>query len=312
MTFNIREYGEFRRGEGGKTFNDYTLSEGAFSINIIGDGYEDFSQELSENFLWTGSNFSNNNNYTPDYPIIGQLWHDSRNRTLNVYDSDCTWTEVSTALPSGVGISEDITPSSDSQFVIGDINHRFKYGHVSEVYVDKIIYANTNGTGSGQNITIDKDGNSSLSRASNLYPSVGGNSSLMEDLDEILAIANSSTAPPWRTNVTLFDSGTTNNVTVNVGTNRVHEMAIISAANVGYAYVEMGRNVDSICTLVNSTPNPIRVYLRATDTNLNFIHGHNYSQTHEFVIQPQRTGKITTFKTNHTEIMDVIIDSRII
>lgn len=64
--------------------NDYTVNDD-FDIKLIGRHYIDYGEIQNENMVYMLENFSNE--FPPNNPISGQLWYDSFNSKLNVYDS---------------------------------------------------------------------------------------------------------------------------------------------------------------------------------------------------------------------------------
>ena len=72
-------------------------------LKLIGRYYPGYGEIQNENFLYLLENFANETN--PPKPIIGQLWFDTQNNTLKVYDGD-QWnssgvTEAQSTQPSG-------------------------------------------------------------------------------------------------------------------------------------------------------------------------------------------------------------------
>ena len=301
MSYNLREYREYRLGQRGKQISDFTITEGAFSINAIGNGYEDFSQDISEIFSWIGNNFENNELLRPENPIVGQTWYNSANRTLNVYDTKGEWNTITTSLSDNNSIDEDITPIEDSTYDIGNDSFRFKEGYVYNIFADTINYANTN---SGvQNIFIDENTNTSLKKKTNLYPSIVGNNSLMEDIDSIIDLSQSNTAAPWTTTTNIVDDAPNNNVTVDL-TERDHLVFINNANNVTFVNVSILSSIDSQLTIFNNGINSLSVIFRR-EVNVNYVYGNLTT----FTVPPQSSTKITTFKTNTPEVIDLIAGS---
>ena len=68
--------------------NQYTVQDGVVNtqtdLSFIGKGYAGYGESIAENFLHLLENFSNTS--APSKPITGQLWWDSTNAKLQVYN----------------------------------------------------------------------------------------------------------------------------------------------------------------------------------------------------------------------------------
>ena len=68
--------------------SSYTVQDGVVNtqtdLSLIGKGYAGYGETIAENFLHLLENFSNT--AAPTKPIIGQLWYDSTNARLKVYN----------------------------------------------------------------------------------------------------------------------------------------------------------------------------------------------------------------------------------
>ena len=68
--------------------NQYTVQDGVVNtqtdLSFIGKGYAGYGESIAENFLHLLENFSNTS--APSKPIAGQLWWDSTNQKLQVYN----------------------------------------------------------------------------------------------------------------------------------------------------------------------------------------------------------------------------------
>ena len=68
--------------------NAYTVQDGVLNtqtdLSFIGKGYAGYGESIAENFLHLLENFSNSS--APSKPIEGQLWWDSTNGKLQVYN----------------------------------------------------------------------------------------------------------------------------------------------------------------------------------------------------------------------------------
>ncbi len=68
--------------------NQYTVQDGVINnqtdISFVGKGYAGYGESIAENFLHLLENFANSS--APSKPITGQLWWDSTNNKLQVYN----------------------------------------------------------------------------------------------------------------------------------------------------------------------------------------------------------------------------------
>ena len=80
--------------------NAYTVQDGVVNtqtdLSFIGKGYAGYGETIAENFLHILENFSNTS--APTKPIIGQLWWDSTNSKLKVYDGT-SWLSTGGSAP---------------------------------------------------------------------------------------------------------------------------------------------------------------------------------------------------------------------
>ena len=95
------------------TVADGTVNTTATSITLIGKNYAGYGIFLNENYVEILENFSNST--PPNAPLTGQLWYDSVNEILKVYNSaNNIWKPISSS------ISQSTAPSA-SVSVTGDI-----------------------------------------------------------------------------------------------------------------------------------------------------------------------------------------------
>ena len=94
--------------------NSYTVQDGVVNtqtdLSLIGKGYAGYGESIAENFLHILENFSNTS--APSKPIEGQLWWDSTNSKLQVYNG----TSFQTA-----GGSAPYQSSAPANLAAGDI-----------------------------------------------------------------------------------------------------------------------------------------------------------------------------------------------
>ena len=100
--------------------NQYTVQDGVINtqtdLSFIGKGYAGYGESIAENFLHLLENFSNTS--APTKPIAGQLWWDSTNAKLQVYNGTAFQTAggsapYQSAAPSGLSAG-DIWIDSDT------------------------------------------------------------------------------------------------------------------------------------------------------------------------------------------------------
>ena len=95
------------------TIADGTVNTTATSLTLIGKNYAGYGIFLNENYVQLLENFSNST--PPTSPLTGQLWYDTVDDILRVYNSDTNlWKPISSS------IAQDTAPSSASS-VTGDI-----------------------------------------------------------------------------------------------------------------------------------------------------------------------------------------------
>ena len=114
--------------------NQYTVQDGVVNtqteLSFIGKGYAGYGESIAENFLHLLENFSNTS--APTKPIQGQLWWDSTNSKLQVYNG----TSFQTA-----GGSAPYQSDAPSNMAAGDIwidsgtGQMFYYSGTSSVLV---------------------------------------------------------------------------------------------------------------------------------------------------------------------------------
>lgn len=88
---------------------DNVLDQTTIDLTLIGKNVSNYGEALNENFIRLLENFSNTS--PPNFPITGQIWYDSGENRLKIYDG----TQFRT---SGGPIVSTTTPTS---FIQGDI-----------------------------------------------------------------------------------------------------------------------------------------------------------------------------------------------
>ena len=119
--------------------NQYTVQDGVVNsqtdLSFIGKGYAGYGESIAENFLHLLENFSNTS--APTKPIQGQLWWDSSNSKLKVYNG----TAFQTA--GGSAPYQATAPSGLSQgdlWIDSDTAQLYLYNGASSVLVLSLIH----------------------------------------------------------------------------------------------------------------------------------------------------------------------------
>ena len=114
--------------------NQYTVQDGVVNtqtdLSLIGKGYAGYGESIAENFLHLLENFSNTS--APTKPIQGQLWWDSTNSKLQVYNGTA-WQTAGGSAPY-----QSDAPSGLAQgdiWIDSDTGQMYFYNGVSSVLV---------------------------------------------------------------------------------------------------------------------------------------------------------------------------------
>ena len=86
------------------TVPDNTVNSSATDLTLVGKNYSGYGAFLNSNFIKLLENFSNDS--SPAHPLTGQLWYDTRNKTLKVYNGSI-WKQVHT---SAAGVNSPDNP----------------------------------------------------------------------------------------------------------------------------------------------------------------------------------------------------------
>lgn len=210
MPYRIRTYSEYRNGQLGIQVPDDTIMEGAFSVDLVGNSHEGFSQTISEAILWTSTNFAGD--VEPISPITGQLWFSTDSQSLRVYNGN-SWDAVGsfikpsllTGTPKVLKTTDDITHS------IGTFDKRHIHLYASAVYAESITIENPYDQ-NHQNITINSGGNSSIYTTDDRYSHTrtdGTDTTVMQEIIDLKASigGNSDVQNRWTiTDNTTYDA----------------------------------------------------------------------------------------------------------
>ena len=88
------------------TVSDGTVNTSATSLTLIGKNYAGYGVFLNENYIKLLENFSNTS--APSAPIAGQLWYDSLNTILKVYNGTI-WKPISSSASGNTEPSGPVT-----------------------------------------------------------------------------------------------------------------------------------------------------------------------------------------------------------
>ena len=81
------------RGEIVAVVPDGTVNTSATPVVFVGRGVTSYGTYENDNYLWLLENFANPT--APPNAVLGQLWYNSTDDVLNVYDSGNTWVPIS-------------------------------------------------------------------------------------------------------------------------------------------------------------------------------------------------------------------------
>lgn len=99
--------------------DDNTINK-EHDITLVGRHYIDYGEIQNENFVFLLENFSNS--VEPNNPISGQLWYDSLNNKLNVFNGDVfspiSRPVIGPELPKNMSIGELWWDSANEQLYV--------------------------------------------------------------------------------------------------------------------------------------------------------------------------------------------------
>ena len=132
------------------TIQDGTVNTTAVSLALIGRDYTGYGAFLNENFVYLLENF--NSGTAPINPLTGQLWYNTSNSTLQVWNSAQTrWKSISGAIVGNSGSLPASNISTIGDFYWNtDLNQLFVYSGNSLIGTNGwILIGPTNAVGSG-------------------------------------------------------------------------------------------------------------------------------------------------------------------
>lgn len=123
----------------GPSITDGTVDTTSTSLTLIGKNYAGYGVFLNENYLFLLENFANG--APPKFPLNGQLWFDSTNRNLKLYDTSGT-------TPKWKGFAAStLSTAQPSDPVPGD----FWWDQTKQ---QLNVYSQTGGTGTGKWVLV--------------------------------------------------------------------------------------------------------------------------------------------------------------
>ena len=132
---------------------DGQINQVATDLTLIGKNISGYGTYLNDNFVHLLENFANTSQ--PNHPLLGQLWYDTNDSKLKVYNGlafvPTTSTAVVNAIPSTISAGDIVIHSKFGQLFFNDGVDTRLAGPIytteqglSGFYVDSILEANSN------------------------------------------------------------------------------------------------------------------------------------------------------------------------
>lgn len=104
------------------TVNDGTVNQISTDLTLVGKNSTGYGTFINDNFVWLLENFANTSQ--PNYPILGQLWYDTSQNRLKVYNGSqfttTSGTIVSSVVPSSISSGDIWINNSAGQMYFND------------------------------------------------------------------------------------------------------------------------------------------------------------------------------------------------
>jgi hypothetical protein len=108
---------------------DNTTDQVTTSLDLVGRNVNSYGQSINNNFIKLLENFASPASNTPRSPLVGQLWYNTTNRRLNVYDNG--FKSVSGALVS----SSQPSAISSGDFWWDSVNEQLQLFNGTQTYL---------------------------------------------------------------------------------------------------------------------------------------------------------------------------------
>ena len=82
------------RGQIVAVVGDGTINTTATDLALIGRAVTNYGEFQNENYVYLLENFANT--ASPPQPVLGQLWYNSQNDTINTYNTANAWVALAT------------------------------------------------------------------------------------------------------------------------------------------------------------------------------------------------------------------------
>jgi hypothetical protein len=108
---------------------DNTTDQVTTSLDLVGRNVNSYGQSVNNNFIRLLENFASPASSTPRSPMVGQLWYNTTNRRLNIYDNG--FKSVSGALVS----ASQPTAISSGDFWWDSVNEQLRLFNGTQTYL---------------------------------------------------------------------------------------------------------------------------------------------------------------------------------
>ena len=299
MSYRLRTYAEFRNGLLGTEIQDLAVTEGVFSINIIGNGINNFSQTLSENALWMCSNFYDSTE--PLNSIEGQTWFDTSTGELKVKDNTNAWKVVTSNIIDTDNINYDLLPAVTDTYNVGSSAFKYSNLYVSRINADRVIMNNTIvGT-----VVIDENGNSAVKKFDTEYPSILNNNAINEDIDALIDNVSNGNTTPWATTYEVIEIDSPDMILGDIvgRTEKIFNMTSVPVDETDFIFNDVAFTEDAQVVITTEAGFTMNIILPSI-YSYNFIVGNPSDLA---AISSGGTVKVSLLKTLDASVKDIIV-----